>query len=347
VRSHEYGDGVTEQWAGRPVAEPTPDWWRPTRDLANWLTWLLAAQAVVSLVMPVVVDLSHRYVEWHRALDALLDDRNDEAQRIYEHANSGTSGWSLLGIVATAVLVLLVMWMWRSAHNAQALGRTGARLSPGWAIAAWFIPVANYVLLYLLYSDLWRSSDPATERGDGWRRLPGPATVRAFWTVHVAGSLLSLGAPVLAVTGAIGESTTRALLVTGGAVAAAGALLNIVVVRDITSRQEALQARDPAPTERPRPRSFAGPATVNGPGWYPDPSGRFDHRYYDGTAWTEHVSRGGVAETAPVTPADWYPDPTGRFHWRYWTGHEWTEHVSRDRELFIDPIDEPGSAPPT
>ncbi len=72
-------------------------------------------------------------------------------------------------------------------------------------------------------------------------------------------------------------------------------------------------------------------------GWYADPTGRSEHRYWDGSAWTEHVSRGGVATTAPVVPADWYPDPTGRFHWRYWTGNEWTEHVSRDQELFLDP----------
>lgn len=27
-------------------------------------------------------------------------------------------------------------------------------------------------------------------------------------------------------------------------------------------------------------------------GWYDDPTGRFEHRYFDGNAWTEHVSRG-------------------------------------------------------
>ena len=78
------------------------------------------------------------------------------------------------------------------------------------------------------------------------------------------------------------------------------------------------------------------------PGWYPDPARRHEHRYWDGSAWTEHVSTAGVAATAPVTPPDWYPDPTGRFDWRYWTGHGWTEHVSRDQELFVDPIDDPG-----
>ena len=331
---------MTEQWAGAAVAQPAPDWWRPTRPLAGWLTVVLAVQAAVGFIMPIARDQAHQIVQWHKAWDALLDGRDHEASTIYRQANEGFNPWSVISLVGTAALVLLIVWMWRSAHNARALGRTGARLSPGWAIAAWFIPLASYVLLYLLYSDLWRSSDPDAPRGDAWRAQPGSALVRTFWTLHVVGALCALGALPLGVTGVIGESTIRALLVTGGAVNAVAAVLNILVVRDITARQEALQERDPAPTERPLARAFAAPRSGDGPGWYADPSGRYDHRYWDGSAWTEHVSRGGVATTAPVVPPDWYPDPTGRFHWRYWTGHEWTEHVSRDQELFVDPLEE-------
>jgi hypothetical protein len=34
-------------------------------------------------------------------------------------------------------------------------------------------------------------------------------------------------------------------------------------------------------------------------GWYPDPRGRFDQRYFDGTAWTDHVYRGTVQSIDP------------------------------------------------
>jgi uncharacterized protein YxjI len=34
--------------------------------------------------------------------------------------------------------------------------------------------------------------------------------------------------------------------------------------------------------------------------WYPDPTGRHEHRYWDGSAWTDHVSNQGVAATDPV-----------------------------------------------
>lgn len=36
------------------------------------------------------------------------------------------------------------------------------------------------------------------------------------------------------------------------------------------------------------------------PSWQPDPSGRHQLRYWDGTAWTEHVSDAGSQSTDPV-----------------------------------------------
>lgn len=37
-------------------------------------------------------------------------------------------------------------------------------------------------------------------------------------------------------------------------------------------------------------------------------------------------------------PAGWYPDPTSRFEVRYWSGDVWTEHVVRDGVQTIDPL---------
>jgi uncharacterized protein YxjI len=42
--------------------------------------------------------------------------------------------------------------------------------------------------------------------------------------------------------------------------------------------------------------------------WYPDPFGRFELRYYDGTQWTEHVSNGGTQQVDP--PAGFSVIPT-------------------------------------
>ena len=56
----------------------------------------------------------------------------------------------------------------------------------------------------------------------------------------------------------------------------------------------------PEPAAQPTPEPAAEPAAAAAPaGWYADPSSRFELRYWDGTTWTEHVSRGGQQFTDP------------------------------------------------
>lgn len=38
-------------------------------------------------------------------------------------------------------------------------------------------------------------------------------------------------------------------------------------------------------------------------GWQADPTGRFEHRYWDGSAWTDNVSNAGVMSTDPFEPS--------------------------------------------
>ena len=38
--------------------------------------------------------------------------------------------------------------------------------------------------------------------------------------------------------------------------------------------------------------------------WHPDPTGRHELRYWDGTQWSEHVSDGGVQSVSPLTPPE-------------------------------------------
>jgi len=39
----------------------------------------------------------------------------------------------------------------------------------------------------------------------------------------------------------------------------------------------------------------------------------------------------------PAVPAAWYKDPSGRYEMRYWNGSAWTEHVARGGQQFTDP----------
>jgi hypothetical protein len=44
-----------------------------------------------------------------------------------------------------------------------------------------------------------------------------------------------------------------------------------------------------------------------------------------------------AAAATPSVPAGWYADPAGRFELRYWDGGTWTEHVSRAGQQYTDP----------
>ena len=89
-------------------------------------------------------------------------------------------------------------------------------------------------------------------------------------------------------TGAPSDAATTATAATA-AVAATAAATPVVDA----PAPEHMAAAAPAPAPAPAPAD-AVPA-----GWYPDPSSRFELRYWDGTRWTEHVSRGGQQSTDP------------------------------------------------
>jgi hypothetical protein len=57
-------------------------------------------------------------------------------------------------------------------------------------------------------------------------------------------------------------------------------------------------AAEPAAAE-PAATAAAAPESTVPAGWYADPSGRYELRYWDGNAWTEHVSRAGQQFTDP------------------------------------------------
>jgi len=152
-------------------------------------------------------------------------------------------------VCSVTIFVLLIIWMWRVAKNAELTGRTQPRFGPGWAIGGWFIPLASLVIPVLVMQDLWRASDPAVPRGDPvWRRRPGSALVGWWWAAYLVATLRFVSS---------GNAETRAQLhhlratdsiaAVGSLVAIAAAILLIKVVRGITRRQEALVAGDPTP----------------------------------------------------------------------------------------------------
>ena len=46
------------------------------------------------------------------------------------------------------------------------------------------------------------------------------------------------------------------------------------------------------------------------------------------TPSTFAAAQTGATSGGQAAPANWYKDPSGRFELRYWNGSAWTEHVA-------------------
>ena len=95
------------------------------------------------------------------------------------------------------------------------------------------------------------------------------------------------------------------------------------IVESVAQQIDALLA-NPPPVDDPLAAAAStgnGSGTTTPAGWFPDPTGRFEQRYWDGAAWTDHVARGGqqlrdapggpTGTTTTAAQAD-APDGAGR-----------------------------------
>jgi hypothetical protein len=68
------------------------------------------------------------------------------------------------------------------------------------------------------------------------------------------------------------------------------------LVVELTALSRSARLRTPQPS----PAADGGAAPS---GWYPDPAGRHEQRYWHEGRWTEHVADGGRRSSDPATPA--------------------------------------------
>jgi hypothetical protein len=160
------------------VTAAPPARWRDQRGLTIALTILfslmVASAALLAVALANRISVVRDFRDGHFGTDIL--ERADDADDFV----SGASAAFVLTQVAIAVL--FIIWLFRAAKNNEALGRVGARFTPGWSIGSWFIPLANFVIPVLIVQDLWRGSSAESRRGDPlWRTGRGSALVGWWW----------------------------------------------------------------------------------------------------------------------------------------------------------------------
>ncbi len=230
-------------WAPPPPAIPvaaTPQW-RSLNGLTNAITVFLGL-AIAGAVFSIIAFANRISVA-----DDILERRGnlfDLFQRANDADDLVKAAGAIYAFVALVLFVLVIIWTFRAMKNNEALGRTFPRFKPGWGIAGWLIPLANFVIPVLILQDLWRGSDPQTARSDTtWRSNKGSPLIGWYWATFLVSSLIRIGG-----TSTNDDEFSRqyfddiksqdSRFLAGSVVAIAAAILGILMFRRIAQRQE-------------------------------------------------------------------------------------------------------------
>ncbi|HSS62258.1 MAG TPA: DUF4328 domain-containing protein [Candidatus Limnocylindrales bacterium] len=186
------------------------------------VTTILVAATIPGLVLLTSVDL---------AIDFIPAPNDQQSLLIGLAALLAVVLW--IGALIGAA-VFFCMWLHRTVRNMPALGAPDPRWSPARAVVYCFIPIVSWFHPLWSVLDAWRGAD-ASQR---WlalpsrRRIPAPTLIVVWWASWLVGIFFgNIGSRMTGPSAAV-------LDVIGGVALAVAAVLCILVVRDVTARQE-------------------------------------------------------------------------------------------------------------
>jgi hypothetical protein len=198
--------------------------------------------------------------------------------------------------VALVALVLFLMWLARANRNLGALSGEQMAFTPGWAVGWFFVPFANFVMPYRVVKEIWQVS--RRQEKDRSTFLVG-----WWWCLSVAGYALSV---VMSVVGMSLVSRPSVLFpyltlaVAVHAVSLTTAVIRLGLVSQISSAYARSIVEPIGTTSAIGAAGQAGSPGSAPAGWYADPCGRHEHRFWDGVHWSPAVADGGVQAHDPV-----------------------------------------------
>lgn len=176
-----------------------------------------------------------------------------DPNRTFDLEGDSTSVWLLLqGLVALVqipvyifTIVFFLIWLYRANKNLTPLGASYTEFSPGWAVGWWFIPFANLVKPFQVVREVWRESDPDVQpQESGFLSSAGgaadtPAYIGFWWGLWITSNIASNIAGKVYDPDNIKTSAASGYIFMIAAIfSIAAAVLAVMIVRDITQRQE-------------------------------------------------------------------------------------------------------------
>nr|WP_307819004.1 DUF4328 domain-containing protein [Streptomyces sabulosicollis] len=213
---------------------------RPIRGLATALMSMFGIWLVLTLLdMALNISLLDTYFavdSGEVSHDLLYSKRSD-----VEAMDSGT------GVAALVLIVLWLVWFRTAYINSTVLHPGRQRFGSGYAVGAWFIPIAQLWLPKQIANDVWTSSTPP---GPGRRSR---AVLHWWWTFFV---IMFLMFPVNGISEIVGDNIREQrpsviVSIVDDSIGVLTAVLAIAVVRRITKMQEQRATRPVGQPQQP------------------------------------------------------------------------------------------------
>jgi hypothetical protein len=224
---------------------------RPSDRAARFLLFLLLLAAAVALMAAISDLMQVRLLSRVAAGESLSQaeaDANDNRQ-------------AFLGVLQLLVLlacgIAFLTWFYRSHKNLTALGATGLKYSPGWAVGGFFVPFLNLVRPLQVMREIWHASvlpsptelsSPGIFAQSASRETPGK--VGWWWGLFLVSSSLGQISFRLSLRPDPSVSllqTTSWLTFGSDIIDLAGLLVTVGIVQTVTAGQDERWRRMAAP----------------------------------------------------------------------------------------------------
>jgi len=190
-------------------------------------------------------------------------------------------GWDVVAIVPTGSTVTAYLSKEKAEESAESKATEGDDAKPAATVAT------------------AAAADTAKD-GDGDEDKPVVDPVSVGATAAVLGAAAKEGDAAEAPAKSPVDEPAGWAAGTGAAAGAAAATTAPAATTPSAAAAPAAAAATPAATPAAATPAAATPSAAAAPaGWYADPSSRYELRYWDGSQWTEHVSRAGQQFTDP------------------------------------------------
>ncbi|WP_175410840.1 DUF4328 domain-containing protein [Streptomyces sp. TRM64462] len=213
---------------GAPVPAPSGGVLRSPVGLSYVVVALLAVVIAVDLAAVYAALNTHAVVG--RILEGGTGEYADDGRRA-DLLMYRVASLYVTALVATGVV--FIVWFRRVRGNAQVFAPDLQRRGPGWAVGAWFIPIANLWIPRQIAGDIWRASE--------LERRASRGVLNAWWTLWVVSLAVDRIATRAWDRAEYGDDLRRAALglVAGYVIDIAAAVLAILFVRRLTALQHA------------------------------------------------------------------------------------------------------------